>query len=326
MRNEEQHIAKTLESLLVQTYPRECYELIVIDGQSSDRSLEIVEDLRRSAPGIRILTNSAGIVPIALNLGILNARGEIIIRADAHTVYPSHYIETCVRCLEETGADNVGGPILTVPANGSLSARLVGAVLSNPFGVGNSRFRTSSREGLVDTVPFGTFRKELFQRIGLFNETLVRNQDKELNARIRNTGGTIYLSLALTTLYYPTDSFPTLLRQTYVNSRWHVYTFRQNAGALSTRHVLPACFAAVLITLMIGSFVTNLGLLALGCLLTIYMVAAVYFSMRIFQHNTPVLLLALPFAFLCFHLAYGLGTMAGLRFLLQQPSTRPIKS
>src|SRR5262249_9758817 len=153
--------------------------------------------------------------PAAMNIGIRAANGDIIIRADGHNFYPESYIETCVKYLNRTGADNVGGPWITVPANDNFGARLVAAILINPFVVGNSNFRIGVKEGFVETVPFGAFRRELFDRIGMFNEKLVRNQDNELNARIRQSGGKIYQTPALTTQYHPVARFRDLLRQTF---------------------------------------------------------------------------------------------------------------
>src|SRR6266851_1344218 len=155
VRNEEEYIRASLQTLVDQSYPATDCEIIVVDGRSSDRTREIIEEIRLQNPQIRCLDNSAGIVPTAMNIGIRAARGDVIIRADGHNVYPRDYAANCVKCLDETGADNVGGPCVTVPADESFSARLVAAVLSSPFGVGNSKFRTSSKEGFVDTVPFG---------------------------------------------------------------------------------------------------------------------------------------------------------------------------
>ena len=195
-----------------QTYRAELYELIVVDGNSSDRSVELVDELRKSQPQIRVLSNPAAIVPIAMNKGIRSARGEIIVRADAHTLYPATYIENCVKYLEETGADNVGGPVETIAANRSFSAQLVATVSSNRFGV---KFalpdRRSARAMLIRSVR--RISEGLFDRIGLFNETLVRNQDNELNARIVAQGGKIYQTPALSTQYFPPDTFAKLCRK-----------------------------------------------------------------------------------------------------------------
>ncbi|MGH9545865.1 MAG: glycosyltransferase family 2 protein [Terriglobales bacterium] len=324
MRNEQEHAEKCLLSLLQQTYPGDRYELLVVDGNSSDQSLEIVQRLQASYPNLRLLHNPAGIVPISMNLGIRNSRGEIVVRADAHTLYPAEYVERCVRYLQETSADNVGGPIRTVAAGPGFGPELVVAVLRSRFGVGNSEFRTSAREGYVDTVPFGTFRRDLFDRVGYFNERLVRNQDNEMNARIRHAGGKIYLTPALTTDYFAPATFGQLLRQTYRNARWHFFTLRQMPGALGLRHLLPAGFVLTLCVLAGLTLTTLAAGLALAAILLMHLFVGYSFAMR--QPGISLAVrLALPFAFLAFHAGYGLGTIAGLRFVIARPSSSPLR-
>ena len=335
MRNEERYIVACLQSLMNQTYPAECYEIIVVDGNSSDRSVELVGQLAGTGTQVRLLSNPAGIVPSAMNLGIRSAQGEIIVRADAHTVYPANYIENCVHYLETTGADNVGGPVITVASNQSAGAQLVAAILSNKFGVGNSQFRTGMHEGYVDTVPFGTFRKQLFSQVGFFDESLVRNQDNELNARIRRAGGKIYQTPVLSTQYFPPDNFFQLIRQTYRNSQWHFFTLRRTNTAFGVRHFMPAiffCVFALLAALSLFSLTTiapsGLGpaaWLAFGLLAVIYLAAAIYFSWRSPETVPAAVKVRMPIAFLIFHLAYGCGILSGLKFVFHPPDGRPIR-
>ena len=137
----------------------------------------------------------------------------------------------------------MGGPWITAVPADDLSGQLVAAVLTNPFGVGNAWYRTSQKEGIVDTVPFGAFRRDLFERVGFYNEKLVRNQDSDLNARIRRAGGTIYLTPALATKYHPVKTFPRLLRQTFRNNLRHLFTLKENTHSLELRHLAPAILA-----------------------------------------------------------------------------------
>ena len=152
----------------------------------------------------------------------------------------------------KTGADNVGGPWRTVPSTNSFSARLVAAILTSPFGVGDSSFRTTAKEGYVETVPFGSFRRELFNRVGMYNEKLVRNQDVELNARIRMAGGRIYQTPALQTDYHPVAGFGELLGLTFRTSQWHLYSLSENVRSLGPRHFAPALFVGAIIGLSLG--------------------------------------------------------------------------
>ena len=324
MRNEADFIGQSLGSLMEQTFPKDKYEILVMDGGSTDGSREILNDLQATEPALRVFDNECGTVPVAMNLGIRAARGTIIVRADAHTIYPPNYIENCISVLERTGADNVGGPVVTSPQGHSLTARIAAGLLSSRFGVGNSAFRTSMREGYVDTVPFGTFRKELFSRVGYFNELLVRNQDNDLNARIRKDGGRIYMSPELATQYIAPKSLRSLLRQTYRNSKWHVFTVRSNVSALSLRHFVPAAFVVSLCLLSVMSFKSHVAAALLLGVLAAYLLAACCFTATM-TNFTSIERLRLPLAFLLFHISYGLGTLAGLRYSVVAPSDRPIR-
>jgi glycosyltransferase involved in cell wall biosynthesis len=326
IRNEERYIADCLQSLLQQTYPAASYEIIVLDGRSSDKSREIVDRLSRELPHLYCIDNPAGTAPAAMNIGIRHARGEVIIRADGHNFYPENYIENCVKYLEQTGADNVGGSLLTVPANNTLGARLVASMLSNPFGVGDSRFRISSKEGFVETVPFGAFRRQVFDRVGTYNEKLVRNQDNELNARIRRAGGKIYQTPALQTTYHPVTGFLQLLKQTYRNSQWHVFSVRENSHAMGLRHFVPAVFFTCFTGLFLASAAVSWARYSLGALVGLYLLVGVMFAIRQMRDRDWLVALTLPAACFVFHLAYGLGTLAGLRYLFMSPPSTPIRA
>jgi glycosyltransferase involved in cell wall biosynthesis len=325
IRNEEEHIQASLQSLVCQNYLGSDIEIIVVDGRSSDRTLEIVEEIQRQYPQVRCLDNPAGNAPSAMNIGIRASRGEVIIRADGHTVYPNDYAAICVRYLEETGADNVGGPCVTVPSDDTLSARLVAAVLSSSFGVGDSKFRTGGSEGFVDTVPFGAFRRAVFDRVGMYNEALVRNQDNDLNARIRKAGGKIYLTPALTTCYHPVKKFRGLLKYAFKTSQWHIFTLRKNRYSMGVRHLVPAAFVILLSLLLAASFATPYARALLAATVCLYLLFGYYFSFRSNNGNNIAMALILPLATFCFHVSYGAGTWLGFRFLLWQPSSKPTR-
>jgi succinoglycan biosynthesis protein ExoA len=325
VRNEEDYIRASLKSLVDQSYPVSSCEIIVVDGRSSDRTREIIEEICERNPQVRCLDNPAGIVPTAMNIGIRAARGEVIIRADGHNAYPRDYAANCVKYLAQTDADNVGGPCLTLAADESFSARLVAAILSSPFGVGDSKFRTGGKEGFVDTVPFGAFRREIFDRVGMFNEKLVRNEDNDLNARIRKAGGTIYLAPALTTHYHPVKNFLSLLKYEFQASQWHIFTLRENRESMGLRHFAPAVFLLLLLLLLLASFVSATPPAFLIGILCAYILTGFYFSLRAKTEGNWDVALIQPFATFCFHIAYGAGTLLGLRYLFRQPSVKPIR-
>ncbi|MFZ0731075.1 MAG: glycosyltransferase family 2 protein [Candidatus Sulfotelmatobacter sp.] len=325
IRNEANYILTCLRSFLAQTYPSNRFEVIVVDGRSSDGSRSTVEDLCKEHKNVQCLDNPAGTAPCGMNVGIRSARGEIIVRADGHNFYPPDYIENCVKYLEETGADNVGGPWLTVPANNSFGARMVAAILTSPFGVGDSKFRISSLEGYVETVPFGAFRRELFDRIGMYNEKLVRNQDNELNARIREAGGKIYQTPALRTEYHPVAGFRKFLKVTFKTSQWHLFSISENGGAMSARHFAPALFVIAIASLACRSAFAHRALWLLGGLLGLYLCAGILTALVRSRKYGWAIVAAFPLACLMFHISYGLGTLAGTRYLFTSPPSSPIR-
>src|SRR5438445_576499 len=193
-RNEAQYVRSLLDSILANEYPRDRLEVLIVDGMSDDGTRSVIWSYSRRHPVIQLLDNPNRTTPCALNLGISRARGTIIMRMDAHAEYPPNYIADLVAWLERTGADNVGGACLTLPADATATARAIAAALAHPFGIGNARFRLGTDEPRdVDTVPFGCFRRDVFERVGLFDEELVRNQDDEFNFRLLRAGGRVLL-------------------------------------------------------------------------------------------------------------------------------------
>ena len=189
--NEEKYIEKLIESLLKQDYDFELMEFIFVDGNSNDNTVEIIDKkLKNKSIEYRILKNEKRLTPISVNMGIKNAKNDIIVRLDAHSEYPENYISKCVYYLNKTGADNVGCLFIT-RGEGTVGIAIQN-VLETKFGVGNSAFRTYSESGYTDTVPYGTFRKSLVNKIGYFNEELIRSEDNEFNYRIIKNGGKVY--------------------------------------------------------------------------------------------------------------------------------------
>jgi glycosyltransferase involved in cell wall biosynthesis len=325
MRNESEYIRSCLDSLVDQTFSNDKYEILVVDGRSTDNSKQVVSLYEGGDVSVRLLDNPCQTTPSGMNLGIRAAVGGIIIIAGAHTTYPVDFVENCVLWLDKTGADVVGGPVETIVESDHFGSRLVTAVLSSPFGVGNSRFRTSNDEGFVDTVPFGAFRKVIFDRVGLYNEKLVRNQDNELNARIRKAGGKIYITPALTTRYHPVKSFVRLINYAFRTSQWHIFTLRENRASMGLRHLVPAMFLVLLLLLLSASFANAIARSLLIGIMCIYLLTGFYFSLRSKAKGDWNLPFVQPFAFFCFHMAYGAGTLFGLGHLFRQPSTVPIQ-
>lgn len=323
MRNERSHIKACLDSLLNQTYDRNAFEIIVVDGCSSDGSSETVRSMQLSHTNLLVVDNPSRITPIAMNLGIRKSKYNIIVIAGAHAIYSADFLLNCAKKLRETGADVVGGPVITVPSSDSFGARLTAAVLSSRFGVGNSNFRTCLEEGYVDTVPFGAYRVEILNNVGLFNEKLARNQDNDLSARIRQAGGKIYSSPSIAAIYVPARSFGDLLRQTYKKAQWHVVTLRENLCALSIRHLVPALFLLILVFISAFALEQDWARIVLIMILLAYLTVGFSYSLGSRGDKDLDVALCLPSACFLFHCAYGIGTLLGVRYLVRQMPAGP---
>lgn len=243
VRNEARFVEGALAGVLAT--PDLALEVLVIDGRSTDRTAEIVGTVASRDPRVRLLNNPAQIVPVALNLGLREARGEIIVRLDAHAEVGPDYIPTLVAQLESSGADNVGGVWITVPGADSAEAEAIAAVLSSPLGVGGATYRTGSREPRwVDTVPFGCWKRSTLLDLGGFDEVMVRNQDDELNGRILARGGRILLVPAARIIYFARPTLGSLGRMYYQYGWFKPLALRKIGKAVTLRQFVPA--AAVL--------------------------------------------------------------------------------
>lgn len=211
-RNEERFIDKCLDSILEQNYSKKNLEVLVVDGKSEDKTKEIVNKYSKKHSFIKLLDNPKKFTSFGLNIGIKEAKGEIIIRMDAHAGYENDYVSKSVKYLKEYNADNIGGIMKTLPADNSLVAKAISLVLSSCFGA-FSFFRVGSKKPKeVDTVFGGCYKKQVFDRIGLFNESLIRSQDMEFNLRLKKAGGKIILHPEIKSYYYPKTNLRDFLR------------------------------------------------------------------------------------------------------------------
>ncbi len=246
-RNEGRWIGACLQLIFDNDYPRDRLEVLVVDGMSDDGTRSVAESFAARYPQLRVLANEKKITPTALNLGIASSSGTVIVRMDAHVEYPATYISSLVNLLDTSGADNVGGICLAQPGAETKMARAIAAGMSHMVGVGNSYFRIGSAEDRwVDTVPFGCYRKEVFARIGLFDEELVRNQDDELNLRLIRNGGRILLSPKIVCRYYTRDSLPKLWRMYYQYGYFKPLVVRKVRGVMTLRQLVPPLFVLCL--------------------------------------------------------------------------------
>ena len=321
VRNEACFIERCLRSIFSADPIPGGLEVLVVDGMSDDGTRQILANWCRRHPNLRTLDNPQRIVPTALNIGIQAARGQWIIRLDAHSVYPAEYFTLCLETSKRTGADNVGGAIITLSSDG-IQGKLVQALTTHPFGVGNACFRIVGKEGKADTVPYGCYRREVFDCIGLYDERLVRNQDYELNRRLLRNKGSIWYNPAIQIQYYNQGTLIGLLRQAAFTGQWNPWMWYVAPYSFTWRHAVPLGFVGALLTAFLLLFIVpELAALTLKVLLGSYFVLAVGASFQQSITHATWMFPCLPFLFWIYHLAYGLGALWGicLLFLKRAP-------
>jgi glycosyltransferase involved in cell wall biosynthesis len=306
MRNEAGYIERCLETIFAQDYPAERIEIIVVDGDSDDGSAGILASFGER---IRVLRNPQRIVPTAMNIGIRAARGEIVARVDAHTELAPDYLRRGVEALKRSGADNVGGPMVSV--GGGAVGDAIALAMASRFGIG-AYFHFAREDREVDTVYMGMWPRAVFERIGLFDEELVRNQDDELNYRLRKSGGRVFLSMSMRSQYQNRQSYRALMRQFYQYGLWKVRVLQKHPRQMSWRHFVPPLFvASVVICSVLSLLVPGVGWLAAAALVTYATALAVASGSVVRQHGWRhfhrVLL-----SFVIMHVAWGSGFLIGL--------------
>jgi glycosyltransferase involved in cell wall biosynthesis len=309
-RNEARHIEACLRDVLAFESPPEGFEVLVVDGMSEDGTREILAAIGARDPRVRVLDNPFRTTPHALNIGIRAARSEIVVRVDAHTLYAQDYLRQCVAILEETGADNVGGPART-RAVGYVQ-RAIAAAYHSRFAVGNSVFHQPSYEGPADTVPYGCYRVRRLQELGMFDEELIRNQDDELNLRLLRSGGRIWQSPRIRSWYAPRASLGQLFRQYLQYGYWKVRVIQKHRLPASFRHLVPGGFAATLTLLTLAMPFSSTATVLLAIVLLLYAAAVAVASAITAAREGLDLAPILPVVFACYHLGYGFGFLLGV--------------
>jgi glycosyltransferase involved in cell wall biosynthesis len=309
-RNESRYITRCLDSVLGQDYPRERMEVIIADGMSTDRTREILQQHATNDPRVRVIDNPAGVVPSGLNVALAVARGEIIVRMDAHTEYAPDYVRQCVTVLRETGAENVGGPARTRAE--TYWERAIAAAYHSRFSCGGARFHDVDWEGLVDTVTYGCWRKATLDQVGYFDEELVRNQDDEHNLRLSRAGGTVWQSPRIRSWYRPRGSLSALFRQYMQYGYWKVRVIQKHRLPASVRHPIPAVFLVLLATLTLAAPFWQPALWIWIGLLSCYSLGVAMASLLTAWRAGWDLSPVLPTVFWCYHFGYAYGFLRGL--------------
>jgi len=316
-RNEGRRIGECLRAVLAQDYPQDRFEVIVADGMSQDDTRSIVAAAAFGDPRVRVIDNPGRIVPTGMNRAIAAAAGEFIVRVDGHTIIHPDYVARCVETLSRTGADGAGGTMTPI-AEGAFSGA-VALATSTPFGVGNSAFHYAREEQESDSVYLGAYPRSAFARFGGYDEQLVRNQDDELNYRIRSRGGRIILNPAIQSSYHPRATARSLFSQYFQYGWWKVRVLSRVPSMISARHVAPSLFVLALA----GSIAVSPWrpwLAAVGAaMLAAHAAGSLWFCAGR-TRGLPARSLALvPVATLIIHVAYGLGLLAALPSFFTRP-------
>jgi len=312
VRNEEKHITKCLSSIVNQNLKDNNlnYEILVVDGVSTDKTQEIVEEFAAKYKNIKIFDNPKKTAPHALNIGIKHAKGDVIIRVDGHTNVEKDFIYQCVKYLNKTKAECVGG--VTVNVNNSFVGKAIALAMSSSFGVGNARFRTGGKEGFVDTLAFGAYRREVFKKIGTFAEEFTRAQDEEFNYRLRKFGGNIYFTPKIKSYYCTRSGLRKLWSQYFQYGFWKIRVMQKHFKTMQPRQFVPAAFVLSLISAGILSVFWEPMFWVFLSIILLYSTANLLATFKLVLKTRLKYVFVLPLIFFTLHSSYGFGFIWGL--------------
>lgn len=311
--NEEKFIARCLESVIKQTFPVEKMDIMVIDGGSHDRTCEIVNEYHHKFTNIRLLHNPHKIQSAAFNIGVKESSAPYIVRLDAHAFYKPYYIEGCIKGLQEDASrGNVGGQWDIQPQNTSLWATTNAILNYSKFGIGGATYRVGAKAGIVDTVPFGAFPREMIDKIGGMREDLPRGEDNEYNSRIKKAGYQIYFNPLIECIYYARPTFKASCKQMFANGESIGHLFYIDRESIGLRHLIPLLFVIGIIVGGVASLIFKPLLYVFIVGLGLYFFCDLIASMIVGMKHGWKYFFPLFVLFLFVHLSYGLGTIKGL--------------
>lgn len=308
--NEEATIRKLLEALRSQTYPLAKMEVVISDGFSTDRTREVIDQFQKEHAdlAVRVVDNKAKTIPSGVNQAIRESRGEIIVRLDAHSMPIPEYVERCVEAHQTGKGDNVGGVWDIQPGADTWVAKSISFAAAHPLGVGDAMYRLNAKPGAVDTVPFGSFRRSLIERIGTFDETLLSNEDYEFNTRVRESGGIVWLDPAIRSVYFSRSTLKKLAEQYWRYGFWKLKMLKRYPHTLRWRQALPPVFVIILFSLIVLSLGISLAqqLLALQLFAYFFILGLAGLQLAI-KTRKGFLIWGLPLAIATMHITWGAG-------------------
>jgi succinoglycan biosynthesis protein ExoA len=313
--NEQATICQLLDAIYNQTYPINEVEVVIADGLSTDLSRTVISDFQLKHPDlqIRVIDNLLRAIPSGLNRAIEAAQGSYIVRMDAHSIPNRDYIQKCIKGLETGLGDNIGGVWKIQPGASTWIAKAIAIAVSHPLGAGDARYRIGGVAQEVDTVPFGSFHKELIDKIGKFDETLLTNEDYEFNARLRQSGGRVWLDPTISSIYYARSTLKELARQYWRYGYWKAQMLRKHPKTLRWRQILPPVFVAALISLGILSLAWYLARWLLAFIVLLYTIVILSIGIRMsFKYTSPSLIIGVPLAMATLHFSWGTAFLWGM--------------
>lgn len=313
--NEQTTIHLLLDAIYQQTYPIASVEVVIADGGSTDDTRTVIWEWQSLHPEmiVKLVENPKRNIPAALNAAILASNGEIIIRLDAHSEPQRDYVARSVAALEEDLGQNVGGAWDIRPGSEQWIARSIAKAAAHPIGVGDARYRHSDQPGIVDTVPFGAFYRPLLDQVGMFDETLLTNEDYEFNTRIRQGGGNIWFDPQIRSFYYARASLKALAQQYWRYGYWKWHMLRRYPETIRWRQALPPLFVIGLIVLTILALFLSPVRWILLAVVALYfgVLLATGLQQAIKEKDFP-LILGFPLAVATMHLTWGAGFLWGM--------------
>ncbi len=327
-RNEANFISKTLDSIISQDFPGDNLEIIISDGMSDDGTREIIQDYQDKYSNIKIIDNPERIVPSGFNRALNLAGGQIIIRIDGHAEIDRNYVANCVTAMKEKNADCVGGA--TKHSAKRMVGKIVNMAQSSKFGVGGVAFREGVKIGeYVDTLAFGAYKREIFEKIGGYDEELIRNQDDEFNLRLTQSGGKIWLDPTIKSIYYPRNSLKKLFIQYFQYGFYKVRVMQKRRGFASWRHLVPGAFVLSLFGSVLLLPVYHFPFYVIfGSYVIANFTATLYELLKSKKAQMYSLISSfalLPITFFTLHFSYGLGFLCGLGFFWNKWNDREVK-
>lgn len=315
--NEQPTIHLLLNALYAQTTPAGDMEVIIADGGSTDGTQAVILQWGSDHPDLRVqlVENPARTIPAALNTAIKASHGEIIVRLDAHSEPHPEYVQRVVAALSEGRGDNVGGVWDIRPGSEHWVAHSIAAAAGHPIGVGDARYRYSDRPAYVDTVPFGAFRRTLLDQVGMFDETLLTNEDYEFNTRIRQKGGRIWLDPKIRSTYYARSDLAALSRQYWRYGFWKWHMLKRYPETLRWRQALPPLFVSAMILLALLAPFFRLARWGLAALAAIYLLVIAIAGLQLaVRYKSASFIVGVPLAITCMHFSWGAGFLWAVFF------------